>query len=39
MSKVKSKYLKGKAMIPKPIPKNIGVSDLIDEYFHVFNAG
>lgn len=39
MKQAKSKFLKGKQIIPKPIPKNIKVTDLIDEYFHVYNAG
>jgi deoxyhypusine synthase len=39
MKQAKSKFLKGKQIIPKPIPKNIKVTDLIDEYFHSYNAG
>ncbi len=39
MSRDKSKYLKGKPIVPKPIPKNISVTQLLDEYFQAYNAG
>lgn len=39
MKRAKSKLLNGKQIVPKPIPKNIRVTDLIDEYFNAFNAG
>ncbi|HUN65916.1 MAG TPA: deoxyhypusine synthase [Bacteroidota bacterium] len=39
MSRDKSRYLKGKRIIPKPIPKNISVTELLDEYFQAYNAG
>mgnify|MGYP000010409154 FL=1 len=35
----KSKFLKGKKIIPKPIPKNIKVTDLVDSYFQAYNSG
>lgn len=36
---LKSKIFSGKNIIPKPIPKDIKVTELVDEYFHAFNAG
>jgi deoxyhypusine synthase len=35
----KSQYLKGKQIVPKPIPKNISVTRLLDDYFQAYNAG
>ncbi len=35
----KYKVLKGKAIVPKPIAKNIPVVELVDDYFHAYNAG
>jgi len=35
----KHKLLKGKQIVPKPIPKNISVTQLVDEYFQAYNAG
>lgn len=29
---------KGKVIVPKPIPKNIKITQLVDEYFHAYNA-
>jgi deoxyhypusine synthase len=34
----KSKFLKGRLIIPKPIKKNIGVVELVDTYFQAYNA-
>ncbi len=39
MKELKSKYLKGKEIVPKPIPKNVSVTQLVDEYFQAYNAG
>src|ERR1041385_8257112 len=35
----KHKLLKGKPINPKPIPKNISVTQLVDDYFQAYNAG
>lgn len=35
----KSKYLTGKRITPAPIPKNIRVTNLVDEYFQAYNGG
>jgi deoxyhypusine synthase len=35
----KRQYLKGKLIRPNPIPKNIRVTDLVDNYFQAYNAG
>src|SRR5437016_854104 len=35
----KRKILKGPKIVPKPIPKNISVTDLVDNYFQAYNAG
>ena len=35
----KSNYLSGKKISPSPIPKNINVGRLVDEYFQAYNAG
>lgn len=34
----KSRYLVGKKIVPRPIPKGIRVTDLIDNYFQAYNA-
>lgn len=34
----KSRYLVGKRIVPQPIPKGIKVTDLVDNYFHAYNA-
>ncbi|MDH4070561.1 MAG: deoxyhypusine synthase [Ignavibacteria bacterium] len=34
-----SKYLRGKRIVRSPIPKNVPVSTLVDEYFQAYNAG
>ncbi len=39
MTRDKSRYLKGKEIIPKPIPKNVSVTQLVDDYFQAYNAG
>ncbi len=39
MKQSKNQYLKGKAIITKPIPKNISVKPLVDEYFQAYNSG
>src|SRR5258706_3226853 len=39
MARHKDKFLKGKAIIPKPIPKNVSVLKLVDDYFQAYNAG
>ena len=39
LNNIKSKILQGKRITPKPIPKNIQVTELIDDYFHAYNAG
>ncbi len=39
MKHPKHKVIKGKPIVPKPIPKNISVSQLVDEYFQAYNAG
>jgi deoxyhypusine synthase len=31
--------LKGKQIVPKPIPKDVSVTQLVDEYFQAYNAG
>ncbi|MFI5251966.1 MAG: deoxyhypusine synthase [Bacteroidota bacterium] len=31
--------MKGKAIVPSPIPKNIRIANLVDNYFHAYNAG
>jgi deoxyhypusine synthase len=35
----KHRLLKGKRIVPKPIPKNVGVTSLVDDYFQAYNAG
>lgn len=39
MRSAKHKLLKGKRIIPKPIPANVGVVTLVNEYFQAYNAG
>jgi deoxyhypusine synthase len=39
MKQAKHKFLKGKRIIPKPIPKNVSVTSLVEEYFQAYNAG
>jgi deoxyhypusine synthase len=39
MKSSKALFLSGKAIIPRPIPRNIAVEKLVDEYFHAYNAG
>ena len=39
MKRAKHKYLKGQPINPKPIPKNISVCALVDDYFQAYNAG
>lgn len=34
-----SPFLKGQKILPTPIPKNISITRLVDEYFHAYNAG
>lgn len=36
---MKNKYLGGKNIVTKPIPKNISVKHLLEDYFQAFNAG
>ncbi len=35
----KSRYLKGKPIVPRPIGSDIGVVELVDTYFQAYNAG
>jgi len=35
----KAWFLKGKSILRSPIPKNVGVSELVDKYFQAYNAG
>jgi deoxyhypusine synthase len=35
----KSNFLKGKPIERKPIPANVGVTQLVDEFFNAYNAG
>ena len=37
--KPKPNRIKGKAIVPTPIPKNITVTNLVDNFFHAYNAG
>ena len=39
MKQVKNNFLTGKRIVPKPIPKNISVKQLVEEYFQAYNAG
>ena len=35
----KSKILSGKPVVRRPIPADVGVVDLVDQYFNAYNAG
>jgi deoxyhypusine synthase len=35
----KHKFLKGKPIVPRPIPKDVSVTNLVDNYFQAYNAG
>jgi deoxyhypusine synthase len=39
MKQGKHKFLKGKPIVPQPIPKNIPVVEMVDNYFQAYNAG
>ncbi|HZY10651.1 MAG TPA: deoxyhypusine synthase [Bacteroidota bacterium] len=39
MVESKHKFLKGHPIVPKPIPRNVSVKNLVDVYFQAFNAG
>jgi deoxyhypusine synthase len=39
LPKSKPNRFKGKAIVPNPIPKNISVTNLVDNFFHAYNAG
>ena len=39
MKYTKHNFLRGNKIVPKPIPKNISIVQLIDEYFQAYNAG
>jgi deoxyhypusine synthase len=39
MKHVKNNFLSGKQIVPKPIPKNVSVMQLVDDYFQAYNAG
>ena len=39
MASTKRKFLKGKKIRPLPIPKDVRVTELVDEYFQAYNAG
>lgn len=39
MKQTKQNFLKGKPIVPKPIPKNVSIIQLIEEYFQAYNAG
>lgn len=32
-------FLKGKPIVPKAIPANVKITELVDNYFHAYNAG
>ena len=34
-----SRFLSGKRIIRSPIPKNIRIGELVDDYFQAYNAG
>ncbi|TAK54070.1 MAG: deoxyhypusine synthase [Bacteroidetes bacterium] len=38
MTKKSNRFLSGKSIERKPIPKNIGVVDLVEHYFNAYNA-
>ena len=35
----KSRYLKGRPIVPDPIKKNVGVVELVDSHFQAYNGG
>ncbi|MBI1803952.1 MAG: deoxyhypusine synthase [Ignavibacteriae bacterium] len=35
----KRRFLKGSKIVPKPIPRSISITQLVDEYFQAYNAG
>jgi len=39
MKQRKNALLGGKQIVPKPIPKNISVRNLVEDYFQAYNAG
>ncbi len=39
MMRANRKFLKGKPINPKPIPKDITIRRLVDDYFQAYNAG
>lgn len=39
MKSIKHRHIKGKPIVPKPIPKNVSVTELVDEHFQAYNAG
>jgi deoxyhypusine synthase len=39
MKSPKSKFLSGKAIDPRPIPKSVTIEHLVDRYFQAYNAG
>jgi deoxyhypusine synthase len=39
MAVKKRNFLKGRPIVTKPIPKNISVRQLVDDYFQAYNAG
>lgn len=39
MKSLKNKFLSSKPIVPKPIPKNISVTILVDDYFQAYNSG
>ncbi len=38
MRVTKSRFLEGQRITPKPIPKNIRVNELVNDYFHAYNS-
>jgi deoxyhypusine synthase len=39
MKQKKKTLLGGKKIVPKPIPKNISITNLVEDYFQAYNAG
>jgi deoxyhypusine synthase len=39
LKSIKHRHIKGKPIVPKPIPKNVSVTELVDEHFQAYNAG
>src|ERR1041385_8351115 len=39
MGQRKHKLLKGKKIVPRPIPKDVRITELVDVYFQAYNAG